>query len=214
MGATEIGSKMFTTGSLKEYIPGSADAFNLYLTNQKSKILDIVKNFFVTAIESGVKLIDESVPVGFDDCKDQLLLHLDLQKALLQNEGYETAAVESTKLDNLLKVVKSAQGGTQLIVASDEMKRLEKKVTIASQMVTTTYALFTLHQITEKSRGKALGTAAKRLHSELRDKKMLNALARDIKDGLELMLKGVDGADAKSFLEQLEAARDVCKCIE
>ena len=56
MGATEIGSKMFTTGSLKEYIPGSADAFNLYLTNQKSKILDIVKNFFVTAIESGVKL--------------------------------------------------------------------------------------------------------------------------------------------------------------
>ena len=52
------------------------------------------------------------------------------------------------------------------------------------------------------------------MHSELRDKKMLNALARDIKDGLELMLKGVDGADAKSFLEQLEAARDVCKGIE
>ena len=64
MGATEIGSKMFTTGSLKEYIPSSADAFNLYLTNQKSKILDIVKNAFVTAIESGVKPIDESVPVG------------------------------------------------------------------------------------------------------------------------------------------------------
>ena len=94
------------------------------------------------------------------------------------------------------------------------MKRLEKKVTIASQMVTTTYALFTVHKISEESRGKALGTAAKRLHSELRDKKMLNALARDIKDGLELMLKGVDGADAKSFLEQLEAARDVCKGIE
>ena len=67
-----------------------------------------------------MKLIDESVPVGFDDCQDQLLPHLDLQKALLQNEAYETAAVESIKLDNVLKLVRSAQGDTHLIVDSEE----------------------------------------------------------------------------------------------
>ena len=100
--------------------------------------------------------------------------------------------------NGILKLAKSVKVG---------VKAREPQNTVASgsRMVTTTYVLFSLHEMVQKTKGKALGWAAKKLNTELRDKNLMGALATDLKVRLAEIAKGHNGVDAKAFLEQLEA---------
>jgi hypothetical protein len=136
-------------------------------------------------------LVESWVPAGWQAHKDKLLAPESdkIVDALVMNPNYQMLCSGAEMLESIRKNVKSVNGdGAEPIAAPGVMKHSLDVVSLASEKITITYAIFHLtKEIPAITRPNERKAASKKLQSEI-GKKV--GLGQSLTDRLNLLLAG------------------------